>query len=197
MVVAGHETTATQLSWTVERLRRYPDLLARLTDEVDAGGSALRQAVIWESQRTRPVIDNVPRRTKTRVRLGDWVIPEDTNMFVSIQLAHADDESYPDPDVFDPDRYSEGAPKPPTWIPFGGGVNRCVGAGFANMEMDITLRTLLRELRIAPTDAPAERLWDRGVALAPKDGGRAVVFKRRRDAGTSVSPSATSADVAG
>ncbi|PQP50775.1 cytochrome P450 [Mycolicibacterium austroafricanum] len=181
MVVAGHETTATQLSWAIERLRRHPELLVRLTDEVDAGGSDLRQAVIWETQRTRPVIDNVPRRTKRRIRLGSWIIPEETNMFVSIQLAHADDRNYTQPESFDPDRYTQGAPKPPAWIPFGGGINRCVGAGFANMEMDVTLRTLLQELRFVPTDAPDEPLWDRGVALAPKRGGRAVVFKRHGD----------------
>ncbi|MGD9619451.1 MAG: cytochrome P450 [Mycolicibacterium sp.] len=179
MVVAGHETTATQLSWTIERLRRHPELLARLTDEVDAGGSELRQAVIWESQRARAVIDNIPRRTKTRVRLGEWVIPENTSMFISIQLAHCDEASHANPDAFDPDRYAHGAPKPPSWIPFGGGINRCIGAGFSNMEMDVTLRTLLRELRFAPTDAPPERLWDRGVALAPRDGGRTVVYRRR------------------
>lgn len=179
MVVAGHETTATQLSWTIERLRRQSKLLARLTDEVDAGGSELRQAVIWESQRTRPVIDNIPRRTKKRIRLGEWVIPEGTNMFISIQLAHSNDAGCTNPDAFDPDRYAQGAPKPPSWIPFGGGINRCIGAGFSNMEMDVTLRTLLRELRIASTDAPAERLWDRGVALAPKRGGRAVIHRRQ------------------
>lgn len=178
MVVAGHETTATQLSWTIERLRRHPDLLARLTDEVDAGTSDLRQRVIWESQRTRPVIDNIPRRTKQRVRLGEWVLPENTNMFISIQLAHMEEANYAGAEQFNPDRYLEGAPKPPLWIPFGGGVNRCIGANFSNMEMDIALRTLLRELEIEPTGAPSERLWDRGVALAPRHGGRAVVRRR-------------------
>jgi len=178
MVVAGHETTATQLAWTVERLRRHPELLERLTAEVDEGGSDLRQAVIWESQRTRPVVDNIPRRTKKRIRLGEWVIPEDTNMFLSIQLPHSDPANFPDAEAFDPDRYANGAPKPPTWIPFGGGINRCVGAAFATMEMDVTLRTLFRELRFVPTEAPAEPLYDRGVALAPKHGGRVVVFRR-------------------
>lgn len=178
MMVAGHETTATQLAWTIERLRRHPDLLARLTEEVDAGGSELRQAVIWESQRTRPVIDNIPRQTRQRVRLGPWVLPANTNIFISIQLAHFDPANYTDPEKFDPDRYAGGAPKPPTWIPFGGGVNRCIGANFSNMEMDVTLRTLLRELRFEPTTEEPERLWDRGVALAPKRGGRAVVYRR-------------------
>ena len=79
LVGAGHETTASSLAWAVERLRRHPQLLSRLTEEVDAGGSELRQATIWEVQRTRPVLDGTTRRTKTRIRLGDWVIPEDTH----------------------------------------------------------------------------------------------------------------------
>ena len=78
LVIAGHETTASTLAWAVERLRRHPRLLSRLTEEVDAGGSELRQATIWEVQRTRPVLDGTTRRTKKRIRLGDWVIPEDT-----------------------------------------------------------------------------------------------------------------------
>ena len=78
LVASGHETTASSLAWALERLRRHPELLSRLTDEVDAGGSELRQATIWEVQRTRPVLDGTTRRTKTRIRLGDWVLPENT-----------------------------------------------------------------------------------------------------------------------
>ncbi len=178
LVASGHETTASQLSWAVERLRRHPRLLSRLTEEVDAGGAELRQATIWEVQRTRPVLDAAVRRTKTRIRLGDWVIPEDTLVLASIRLAQASEDSFPDPDSFNPDRFAGGVPKPFAWIAFGGGVYRCLGAGFANMEMDVTLRILLREFRFVPTDAPRERLQYRGVAFAPGRGGRAVVYRR-------------------
>ncbi|MBV8350592.1 MAG: cytochrome P450, partial [Mycolicibacterium sp.] len=178
LLASGHETTASSLAWAVERLRRHPQLLSRLTDEVDAGGSELRQATIWEVQRTRPVLDGTTRRTKTRIRLGDWVIPENTTLIFNIRQAHAAEESFPDAASFNPDRFMGTVPKPFAWIPFGGGVNRCVGAAFANMEIDVALRTMLRELRFAPTDAPGERQRWRGVATAPARGGRAVVYRR-------------------
>jgi cytochrome P450/SAM-dependent methyltransferase len=182
LVASGHETTASALAWSVERLRRHPRLLSRLTDEVDAGGSELRQATIWEVQRTRPVLDGALRRTKQRVRLGEWVIPPDTTVIFSIRLAHSSEETFPDAASFNPDRFVGAAPKPFAWIPFGGGVNRCVGAAFANMEMDVVLRTLLREFHFAPTDAPGERHHWRGVATAPARGGRAVVYRRNTEA---------------
>lgn len=178
LVAAGHETTGASLSWAVERLRRHPQLLDRLTAEVDAGGAELRQATISEVQRTRPVIDGAIRETKARIRLGEWVIPEDVAVFVSHRLAHASDQSFTAPQSFDPDRFIDTKLKPFAWIPFGGGVNRCIGASFAQMEMDVALRTLLRELRFEPTDAPAEKIRWRGVAFAPGHGGRAVVYRR-------------------
>jgi cytochrome P450 len=181
LVASGHETTAGSMAWAVERIRRHPQLLSRLTEEVDAGGSELRQATIWEVQRTRPVLDAAVRRTKTRIRLGDWVIPENTNLVFSIQLVHESEESFPDAASFNPDRFV-GAPKPSAWIPFGGGVNRCVGAAFAHMEMDVALRVLLREFRFAPTDAPGERRHWRGVATVPARGARAVVYRRTAQA---------------
>jgi cytochrome P450 len=191
LLVSGHETTAGSLAWAVERLTRHPQLLLRLTEEVDAGGSELRQATVSEVQRTRPVLDATVRSTKGRIRLGDWVIPENTKLILSIRLIQESEESFPDAASFNPDRFV-GAPKPAAWIPFGGGVNRCVGAAFATMETDIALRTLLRELRFAPTDAPDERRRWRGVATVPARGARAVVYRRTAEA----SSGAASASVA-
>ncbi len=187
---SGHETTASSLAWAIERLRRHPQLLARLTEEADAGGSELRQATIWEVQRTRPVLDGTTRRTKTRIRLGEWVLPENTNIVVSIKLAHASEESFPDAASFNPDRYIGTGQKPVAWIPFGGGVNRCVGAAFANMESDVVLRMLLREFRFVPTDAPDERARWRGVATVPTRGARAVVHRRTARASNHVDSAA-------
>jgi hypothetical protein len=96
MMSAGHETTGTTLAWAGERLRRHPRLLSRLTEEVDAGGSELRHATICELRRTWATIDGSSRRTKTRIRFGDWVIPEDTTVIFSIQLAHFSEDSFPD-----------------------------------------------------------------------------------------------------
>lgn len=196
LLTAGHETTSTALAWAVERLRRHPELLARLTDEVDAGGSELRQATIWEVLRTRPVLDGALRRTKARIRLGEWVIPEGYTLMASIQLAHESEASFPDATRFNPDRFLGTAPKPITWIPFGGGINRCIGAAFANMEMDVTLRTLLRELRFAPTDDPGEPPRNRGVAFAPGRGALAVVY-RRTASGSRAGGSASAAERVG
>src|SRR3954454_3388681 len=178
VVAAGHETTASQLAWTVERLRRHPEVLSRLADEVDAGGSELRQATIFEVQRTRSIFEATTRCVKKRIRLGDWVLPPGTTVLVDIQLAHESEENFLDAASFNPDRFVGTSPKPFRWIPFGGGVNRCVGAGFAAMEMDVALRTLLREFRFAPTDAPGERLQNRGFSNAPGRGARAVFYRR-------------------
>ncbi|HXO80763.1 MAG TPA: cytochrome P450 [Mycobacterium sp.] len=178
LLLAGHETTATTLAWSVERLRRHPRLLTRLTEEVDAGGFELRQATIQEVQRTRPVIRFTARMTKKRIRLGKWVIPERGAVVVSIAAAHASEQNFPDADSFNPDRFLGGAPNNYTWIAFGGGIHRCIGAAFANMEMNVTLRTLLREFEFGTTCAPGERYHSRGVAIAPRRGGRAVVYRR-------------------
>jgi len=178
LLAAGHETTATTLAWTVERLRRHPRLLARLTAEVDAGGSDLVQATIWEVQRTRPVINGTARMAKTRIRLGEWVIPQRHAIFASISLAHASEDSFADAKAFSPDRFVGSPPDNYAWIPYGGGVRRCIGAAFANMEMNVTLSTLLREFEFGTTYAPGERLHSRGVATAPAHGGRAVVYRR-------------------
>lgn len=195
LLTAGHETTATTLAWLVERVRRHPELLDRLTAEVDAGGSELQQATIWEVQRVRPVIDGTSRRTLQRIRLGQWVIPENHVVMVSIAMAHANRDRFADPSEFDPGRFGA-APDNYAWIPFGGGIRRCIGAAFANMEMTVTLRTLLREFAFEPTTEPGERYHSRGVANAPGAGGRAVVY-RRPDAGrpTQAASSAASASV--
>jgi cytochrome P450 len=177
-VGAGHETTASELAFAIERLRRHPQLLSRLTDEVDAGGSELRHATICEALRTRPSIDGAVRRTKKRVRLGEWVLPEGTTIIVYNELAHTSEENFACPASFDPDRFVGVSPPPFRWIPFGGGVHRCPGASFAQMEMDVTLRTLLREFHFVPTDSPGERRHNRGVAWVPGRGGRAIVYRR-------------------
>ena len=181
MLVAGHETTSTQLAWAVERIRRHPDLLRRLTDEVDAGGSELMQATIAEVQRTRPVLTAALRRASTRIRLGDWVIPEGDTILASTQLAMASEASFPDADTFNPDRFVGSPPNPFAWIPFGGGMMRCIGAAFATMEMDVTLRTILREYQIEPTSAPDEKFHSRGVTVTPANGGRVVVHRRKAE----------------
>ena len=179
LLTAGHETTSTTLAWAVERLRRHPVVLRRLTDEVDANGSALREATIWEVQRVRPVIDGTVRKVRAPgLRLGRWTLPEGQVVLVSIYLTHRDETLFPKALTFDPDRFVGVRPDTYEWIPFGGGVRRCIGAAFAHMEMNVVLRTLLRDFTLEPTGERGERWHSRGVAYCPAKGGRAVVHRR-------------------
>ncbi|MBF6228597.1 cytochrome P450 [Nocardia abscessus] len=179
LLTAGHETTATTLSWTIERLRRHPDVLRRLVAEADAGGSQLREATLLEVQRVRPVIDATARQVRAEsLRLGRWTLPKGQKIVVSIRLMHDNEELFPNARVFDPDRFVGVRPGTFSWIPFGGGSRRCIGAAFATMEMNVVLRTLLRDFTLEATDARDERAHFRGVALVPAKKGRAVVRRR-------------------
>lgn len=179
LLAAGHETTASTLAWVFERLTRHPEVLAALVEEADSGGNELRQATILEVQRVGNVIDFAARNVNKPVyQLGEWSIPQGYSIMVSISQIHMDPDVFPDPERFDPQRFLGSKPSAFAWIPFGGGTRRCVGAAFANMEMDVVLRTVLREFTFETTDAPGERAHNRGVAFIPKDGGRVVVHRR-------------------
>jgi cytochrome P450 len=179
LLTAGHETTATTLAWAVERLRRHPDVLRRLAAEVDAGGAELREATIWEVQRVRPVIDVTGRQVRAdSMQLGKWTLPKGQMVIASLFLVHDNEQLWPNARRFDPDRFVGDRPDNYSWIPFGGGARRCIGAAFAHLEMNVVLRTLLRDFRIEPTEAANERWHSRGVAYAPAKGGRAVVHRR-------------------
>ncbi|NKY26112.1 cytochrome P450 [Nocardia gamkensis] len=179
LLTAGHETTATTLSWTIERLRRHPEVLRRLVAEADAGGSQLREATLLEVQRVRPVIDATIRQVRAEtLPLGRWTLPKGQKVLVSIRLMHDNEQLFPNARAFDPDRFLGVRPGTFSWIPFGGGSRRCIGAAFAMMEMNVVLRTLLRDFTLEPTDARDERPHFRGVALAPAKKGRAVVHRR-------------------
>jgi cytochrome P450 len=179
LLAAGHETTASTLSWAFERISRHPEVLAELVDEADIGGNELRQATILEVQRARTVIDFAGRHVYPETyRLGEWVIPRGYSIIVGISQLHDNPDLFADPGRFDPQRFIGTKPSALSWVPFGGGTRRCVGAAFANMEMDVVLRTVLRHFTIEATDAPGERWHCRGVAFTPKDGGRAVVRRR-------------------
>ena len=179
LLAAGHETTAATLGWAFERISRHPDVLARLAAEADTEDNEYRQAVILEVQRVRTVIDFAGRHVYApSFNLGEYTIPQGYSIVVALSQMHHRTQEFPDPDRFDPHRFL--GQRPPTFahIPFGGGTRRCVGAAFANVEMDIVLRTVLRHFVIETTDAPAEKTHSRGVAYTPKSGGRVVVHRR-------------------
>jgi cytochrome P450 len=187
LLTAGHETTSTTLAWAVERLRRHPAVLRRLAEEADAGGSQLREATILEVQRVRPVIDATLRKVQApSLRLGRWTLPQGQVVLVSIYLIHRNETLFPDAGSFRPDRFVRSRPDTYQWIPFGGGARRCIGAAFAQMEMNVVLRTLLRDFTLEPTSERDERWHSRGVAYCPARGGRAVVHRRFPAAGDRV-----------
>jgi cytochrome P450 len=175
LLSAGHETTATTLAWTVERIRRHPALLTRLA----SGDDALREATLIEVQRTRPVVEMTSRQVRAPlVEIGRWRIPRGMVVTASISLLHDSEELFPHASAFDPDRFLGARPDTYGWIPFGGGVRRCIGAAFATMEMNVVLRTMLRDFTLEPTSEPAEKPHNRGIAIAPANGGLAVVHRR-------------------
>jgi cytochrome P450 len=175
LLVAGHETTATALSWAVERLIRHPDKLARLREEVEAGEEAYLTATIRETLRLRPVIVGVLRRLTEATRLGGYELPAGVTVVPSIHLVHRDPTIYPEPDRFRPERFLETPPGTYTWIPFGGGVRRCLGAAFAQQEMAIVLRELVARRTIRPTDPAAERPFRRAITETPRHNAEVVL----------------------
>jgi cytochrome P450 len=173
LLTAGHETTASTLAWAVERLRRHPEAGERL------GEREYRDAFIKEVQRQRPVVSFAARTTLAPYELGGYTIPPDIRLALAASLTHFDPELFPEPDRFRPERFIEAKPDTYAWIPFGGGVRRCIGAAFAHMEMDVVLRTLLERFEIGADPAAPEATWKfRGVTQVPSDGGLATVHRR-------------------
>ncbi|MEZ0339451.1 cytochrome P450 [Mycobacterium sp. pV006] len=179
LLAAGHETTASTMGWVFERISRHPEVLEKLVAEVDTEGNEYRQATLLEVQRARTVIDFAGRHVYAPTfELGEWVIPRGYSIVVAIDQVHQRLQEYPDPQRFDPQRFLGQRPNTFSHIPFGGGTRRCVGAVFANVEMDVVLATVLRHFTVETTTAPGEKTHSRGVAYTPKDGG--VVTLRRR-----------------
>ncbi len=179
LLAAGHETTASTLGWAFERITRHPEVLAALVEEADTETNEYRQAVILEVQRVRTVIDFAGRHVfAPTFEIGEWVIPQGYSIVVAISRLHDRMQEFPDPERFDPQRFVGTRPPTFAFLPFGGGTRRCVGAAFANVEMDVVLRTVLRHFIIEITTAPDEKVHSRGVAYTPKDGGRMIVHRR-------------------
>lgn len=147
LLFAGHETTATSVTWAIERLVRHPDKLRRLVAEIDAGESEeYLEAVIHETLRVRPVVPTVVRILEEPLRVGEHELPTGTHVLPSIYLTNRDPRLYEAPAEFRPERFLGTRPETFSWIPFGGGIRRCVGASFAILEMKLILSTVLKEM---------------------------------------------------
>ncbi|HET9592098.1 MAG TPA: cytochrome P450 [Solirubrobacterales bacterium] len=168
LLVAGHETTATALSWAMERLTRHPEKLERLRAEVEAGEDAYLTATVQETLRLRPVIVVVVRKLTEAVELGGYELPAGARVVPSIHLIHRDPQIYPEPERFLPERFLDNPPGTYTWIPFGGGVRRCLGAAFAQFEMAVVLRELVHRYEITPATAAPERPFRRAITETPR-----------------------------
>jgi cytochrome P450 family 135 len=180
LLVAGHETSATSLAWALEALVRHPAALARLRDEVDAGEDAYLDAVLQETLRLRPVIALVLRRLTEPMEIGGRLLPAGVTVAPSIYLLHRRPDVYPDPRAFRPERFLERPPGTYTWIPFGGGVRRCLGASFAQFEMKVVLRELVSRIDLRAARPQGERRVRRAIIFAPERGGEIVATRRVR-----------------
>jgi cytochrome P450 len=179
LLVAGHETTASQLAWAFERLGRSFRVTERLTEEIDAGGEEYLEATIREVMRRRPVIPNAaPRLVKQPVEVGGWAYPPDVCLVANAYLVHHDPEVYPRPYEFRPERFLESEPGTYTWIPFGGGRRRCLGASFAMLEMRLILTALLGSSEISVERADHEPARRRAITISPRRGARTIVVDR-------------------
>jgi len=175
LLVAGHETTATSLAWAVERLSRNADKLERLRAEVEDGQEDYVTATIQETLRLRPVISVVLRRLTESVEIGGYELPAGVTVAPSIYLVHRNPEVYPEPQRFLPERFLDNPPGTYTWIPFGGGVRRCLGASFAQFEMAVVLKELVKRWQIRPVNPKPERIFRRAITETPRHNARVVL----------------------
>jgi cytochrome P450 len=178
LVLAGHETTANQLAWTWERLVRNPAAQEHLVEAVRTGGDdkdEVIEATIHESMRSRPVIPIIGRRVTVPWRFGEYAVPADTPVAMSILLLHHREDLYPDPFSFRPERWQGRKPGTYEWIPFGGGIRRCLGAALAMAEQQIVLSEMTRRLDIEAVDPEPEHAKHRNVTMIPSEGATVII----------------------
>ena len=179
LLLAGHETTATALAWTFDLLLRHAEPLARLRESLAAGEDDYLRAVISESLRLRPVVPVAGRRLAKDLSVDGLELPAGTDVTPAIWLAHTRADSYPEPFAFRPERFLDEAPDTYAWVPFGGGIRRCLGAAFAEFEMRIVLREVLTRCELHKASPTPERVGRRNITLSPKDGTPVVLSSRQ------------------
>jgi cytochrome P450 family 135 len=175
---AGHETTATGLAWAVERLSRNPAVLAKLRDSLAGGDEEYLGATVKETLRSRPVIVDVARKLTRQAAIGGYELPAGTFVLPAIAALHYREDVFPDPGEFRPERFLDGKADNYAWIPFGGGVRRCIGAAFAEYEMRTILREFVERAELRPARPEPERVRVRNITLAPAKGTRVVLERR-------------------
>ncbi|HEX6025235.1 MAG TPA: cytochrome P450 [Solirubrobacter sp.] len=175
LLIAGHETTATGLAWALDLLARNPEVM----DRARTGGETYLRAVVAESLRLRPVVPLAGRRLAVDLTVDGLTIPAGTDVTPSIWLVHTRPQEYPEPYSFRPERFLDKPPSTYAWIPFGGGVRRCIGAAFAELEMRIVLERILDRFDLRPAGRRPERVARRNVTFSPRHGTRIVASRQR------------------
>ena len=170
MLAAGHETTATALSFAVELLLRNPQALARLRAAIESGDDSYLDAVGKETLRMRPVIDGAERTLTKRRTIGGWDLPPGVKVYPAIALVHHRRDLYPEPDEFRPERFADDGAESYSWLPFGGGIRRCIGAALAQAEIAEVLKVVFARAELAPLRPDPDPVVLRGITLAPKHG---------------------------
>ncbi len=178
MLVAGHETTATALAWAFERLLRNPAVLVHVTGELAQGSTTYLDATIKETLRLRPVVPITARKITVPFEVGGRTYEPGTVLMPCIYMLHRHPDIYERPEEFHPERFIEHSPPPYSWIPFGGGVRRCLGSGFALAEMRAVMQTVLTRVQLAPEREAPERVVRRAFTISPREGARVVVQQR-------------------
>jgi cytochrome P450 len=179
LLLAGHETTATGLAWTFDLLLRHATTLRRLRNSLEEGSDEYMRATISESLRLRPVVPLAGRRLGKDLEVDGLSLPAGTDVSPAIWLTHTRADIYPEPFAFRPERFLEEGPDTYAWVPFGGGVRRCLGASFAEFEMRIVLREVLSRCELRKANLAPERVGRRNITLSPRDGTPVVVTARR------------------
>ena len=179
LLIAGHETTASSMAWVFERVLRHPPVLARLRREIAHGGEGYLDSVIKETMRTRPVLTFAMRTLTAPREVGGYTVPAGHTLAAGVHLIHKRADLYPDPLAFRPERFEERPVETYSWVPFGGGVRRCLGAAFATYEMKVVLRTILERCELSAPDQRPERRSRRSITFVPAHGTRVVMRERR------------------
>jgi len=178
MLAAGHETTATGLAFAFDLLLRNPDVLARLRDELGSGDDSYLDAVCTETLRIRPVIDAAERTLTKPRRIGGYDLPAGIRVYPGIALVHRRPDLYPEPERFRPERFLDGRVESYAWLPFGGGIRRCIGAALAQAEMAEVIRVVCERVELEPVRPEPDPVVLRNITLAPKHGAPVRVARR-------------------
>jgi cytochrome P450 len=180
IIGAGHETTATALAWAMERLLRTPRVLTRLRESLAAGEDDYLAATVKETLRARPVIVDVARKLTAPAEVGGYRFEAGTFVMTAIAALHYREDLFPEPEEFRPERFLDGKADNYAWIPFGGGVRRCIGASFAEYEMRVVLRAILERADLSAPEQKPEKVKVRNITLAPGRGTRVTLDRPLR-----------------